>query len=119
LSLAPNAGGALVNSKKKEETILQGQILDALARIRVWAVRMGVVAARAGLQIPTSGEKGQPDIWTHLGWIECKLPGEDLDPDQVKWFAKAKIHGVRAAVAHSVVEACSIANRWRREGRAA
>jgi hypothetical protein len=105
-----------VTSKQKEETILQGRILDALERIRVWAVRMGVVVPRAGLQVPNSGEKGQPDIWCHLGWIEVKLPGEDLEPDQVKWFAKAKRFGVRAAVAHSVREACEVVQRWRAEG---
>jgi hypothetical protein len=109
----------VTSKKKKEETILQGQILGALARIRVWAVRMGVVVPRAGIQMASAGEPGQPDLWTHLGWLEVKLPGEELNPDQEKWFAKAKRFNVRTAVVHSVREACAIVNGWRREGRAA
>jgi protein gp37 len=108
-----------VKAKQKAETQLQARIVSALEKIGVWVIRQGVVVPRAGLQVPSAGEPGQPDLWTNLGWIEVKLPGEDLDPDQVKWFAKAKLFGVRTAVAHSVREACSVANDWRREGRAA
>jgi hypothetical protein len=109
-----------MSKRSKEETQLQSRIIERLKGIGVWAVRMGVVTRRPGLPVPNSGEPGQPDIWTHLGWMEVKLPGEELDPDQVEWHAKAQRFGVPVGTVRSVADALRLAMGWlRRKERAA
>lgn len=94
------------------ETDLQRAILKALAQIGVWATRQARSKKRGYKSINT-GEDGQPDIWTELGWMEVKLPGNDLDPDQVAWHEKAKNRGVRVCTVWSVTDALRQAQAWR------
>jgi hypothetical protein len=109
-------------SKQKEETILQAKILDTLADIRVWAIRLGRMKYRPGFPAPECGEDGIPDLMVLLqgevAFIEVKMPGKELEPDQVAWHARARRYGIRAGVAHSVREAIELVNGWRK-GRAA
>jgi len=105
-------------SKQKEETKLQGAIMDTLTRLGVWVIRIGRVKRRPGVPVPECGEDGIPDLWTERGWIEVKLPGEELKPDQADWHAKAARRGVAVGVARSVADAVRLVNGWRK-GRAA
>jgi hypothetical protein len=111
-----------MTDRRKEETKLQRAILNALAGIGAWAIRIGRMKSRPGFPAPESGEDGIPDLMVLLpsgtAFLEVKMPGKTLDPDQVTWHAKAKRFGVRAAVAHSVREACEVVQRWRAEGGA-
>jgi hypothetical protein len=59
--------------------------------------------------------KGTPDCWSALGWLEFKLPGEKLSPEQQAWHRRAKTWGVRVEVSHSVEETVAIVKRWLEE----
>lgn len=93
------------------ETELQNAIIDAYRKLDVWVIRTARSKKRGWKSINT-GEDGQPDLWTELGWVEVKLPGKDLDPDQVIWHAKAKRRGVRVGTAWSVEDAIRLARAW-------
>jgi hypothetical protein len=93
------------------ESSLYKPISDGLAAIGVWSIRTAVLGKRAKTTAST-GEPGMPDLWTELGWMEVKLPGRKLDPDQVAWHQKANKRGVRVGVVHSVVEAVDLALTW-------
>jgi hypothetical protein len=56
---------------------------------------------------------GTPDIYTHLGWLEVKRPGEELSEKQEAWHSKAKEFGVRVATVRSVQEAVATVSRWK------
>ena len=94
------------------ETQLQNAIVGALEAIDVWVIRQARSKKRGWKSINT-GEDGQPDLWTELGWMEVKLPGKDLDPDQVAWHAKAERRGVRATTVWSIEDAIRAALFWR------
>ncbi len=96
------------------EVELQAAIMDALAKMGVWAIRTAVKRKRSKVGIRT-GEPGMPDLWTEYGWLEVKLPGNGLDPDQVTWHQKANSRGVGAAMTTSVSESIAIIRRWRNE----
>lgn len=101
------------------ETELQNQIMDALTRIGVWVIRSAVSVKRGRYSINT-GEPGLPDLCLPVyGWGEVKLPGKELDPDQVKWHERAKKEGVRVATWWSVADAVASVQQWRRENEKA
>lgn len=96
------------------ETDLQRAIIKALKTMGVWVIRTAVNRNRSGLGIRT-GEPGMPDLYLPgLGHIEVKLPGRDLDPDQVVWHRRAQAMGVNTGVAHSPTEAIQLVHQWRR-----
>jgi len=98
----------------RSETEIQSGIMEALKAINVWAIRVGRNKRRnKRAKVAPSGEDGSPDIWTELGWMEVKRPGEGLDPDQEEWHAKAEARGVRSGVVHSETEALALAAVWR------
>lgn len=94
------------------ETELQRSIVLVLGGQRNWVIRTGVSGKRSSRGQRT-GERGMPDLWTPYGWLEVKLPGRDLDPDQVEWHRKAKEHGVNVAVVRSPAEACQVVHGWK------
>ena len=93
------------------ETELQSAILAALGRLGVWAWRVNA-GARGGVRMAPAGT---PDICIvdPAGWLEVKLPGQDLRPLQRIWHRRAGERGVRVAVVTSVEEAVSIVRDWR------
>jgi len=93
------------------ETDLQRSIMVALEQMGVWVIRTAVNAKRGKLGVRT-GEPGMPDLWTEFGWLEVKLPGNDLDPDQVAWHAKAKERWTRVDTVRSVIEAIQVVAWW-------
>lgn len=98
------------------ESVLQADIVDALRSLGVWVIRTGVSSRRRFRRTPQSGEAGMPDLdLPGLGRLEVKLPGEELDPDQLAWHARARAHRVRVATVHSVREALNAVNDWRRQ----
>ena len=98
------------------ETALQGAIVDALQSLGFWVIRTAVKRKRSKVGIRT-GEPGMPDLWTEYGWLEVKLPGNGLDPDQVTWHRKAERHAINVAMTTSVTESVAILRRWQSERR--
>lgn len=94
------------------EAQLQARIVKALRSVGVWVIRTGVTRKR-GYSGTQSGEPGMPDLWTPHGWLEVKLPGEALSPNQIAWHAKAKRHGVRVWTVDTVREAVTVVLGWR------
>lgn len=97
------------------ETQIQARCIQALTLYGYWVIRSGV-AMKRGARGTQSGEPGQPDLCLPaLGWLEVKRPGEHLSPDQLKWHAKAREHGVRVATVTSHDEAVAMARAWQSE----
>ncbi len=102
----------------KPETALQTAIVKALRAMGVWVIVMNVTRRR-GKRGVNCGEPGMPDLLLPaLGHGEVKLPGNDLDPDQVLWHERAKKAGVNVATWHSVSEAVETVHFWHRLRRA-
>lgn len=98
----------------ESESALQSRILEGLKMRGVWSFRVGRNKRRGKSSgFAPSGEDGVPDIWTEYGWIEVKLPGEDLSPDQVAWHDKARRRGVNAGVARSGADAFDLIDAWK------
>lgn len=95
------------------ETALQKAIVAALRAAGVWVIRTGITRKR-GASGTQSGELGMPDLWTPLGWIEVKLPGEGLRVEQAEWHAKAFRHGVNVGVATSARGAIELVMGWKK-----
>lgn len=97
------------------EVELQRSIIRALEKCGIWVIRTGVSRKR-GKSGTQSGEPGMPDLWTPLGWLEVKLPGEELSDEQEEWHDRARQHGhaVRVAVVRSVGDTIKVINSWRR-----
>lgn len=94
------------------ETDIQREALEALKLIGVWAFRVNA-GQRGTVRL---APKGTPDICLPgLGWLEAKLPGERLNPDQVKWHERAEREGVRVAIFQTPREAVDIVLGWIRE----
>lgn len=98
------------------ETQLSRSIQAALLRAGFWVIRVqsGMVKVRRGFM--HLAPVGTPDL--HIigeGWIEVKVPGQELKPEQALWHEKARRLGVRVEVAESAKEAVETALRWRRE----
>ncbi|HEU4544434.1 MAG TPA: VRR-NUC domain-containing protein [Jiangellaceae bacterium] len=102
-------------SKFASEAALQRAVVKILESLGIWVIRTGVSVKR-GKRGTQSGEPGMPDLWTPLGWIEVKLPGEKLSPDQEAWHNKARKHGhsVRVAVVRSVSVTLKVIESWKR-----
>lgn len=97
------------------ETKLQKSIVDELEKFGFWAWRVNA-GTRASGRIKLA-PVGTPDICvvSPSGWIEVKLPGNDLSDDQREWHARAKRFGVRVTTVWSVGEAVTVVNAWRSE----
>lgn len=94
------------------ETDLQQHIKRGLEKLGYWVIRTPVSKKR-GWKSVNAGEPGMPDLCLPaLGWGEVKLPGNDLDPDQVEWHARAHLHGIRTGVWHSLEEALRDVRAW-------
>lgn len=97
----------------RSESELQSEIITTLERIGIWVVRAGRNRRRGKRGVSNSGEDGYPDLdLPELGYIEVKLPGRKLDPEQVKWHAKAKSKGINVGTAWSVEDAVKLAKAW-------
>lgn len=97
----------------KPETVLQASIVAALRQLGVWVIVMNVTRRR-GKRGVNCGEPGMPDLCLPaLGWGEVKLPGNDLDPDQVAWHGKAMAGGVKTGTWHSIEEAVNDVMLWK------
>lgn len=94
------------------ETKIQRSIVETIEALGVPCERVqaGQHKVRGGYMHCASN--GTPDLWTALGWIEVKKPGEDLSEDQRKWHEAAKRFGVRVAVVHSVQDAVLVVKSW-------
>lgn len=61
--------------------------------------------------------KGTPDLWTALGLLEGKIPGEEPTDDQKAWHERARQWGARVEVYTSISHATDIVHKWREEFR--
>lgn len=87
--------------------------MTALEKLGCWVIRTPVSRKRSRTKGIVAGEPGMPDLCLPaLGWMEVKLPGKELDPDQVKWHARAEAHGIRVTTVRSVGEAVGVWKRW-------
>lgn len=91
----------------KPETLLQTAIVKALRQMGVWVIVMNVTRRR-GKRGVNCGEPGMPDLWTEYGWLEVKLPGGELDSDQVAWSLKAQLRGINVAKVTSIAETARV-----------
>jgi hypothetical protein len=99
------------------EAELQCRIRIALERCGFWVERVQAGSAKVRGGYARFAEKGTPDLLIVApvyGWLEVKLPGEELNPNQVKWHARAKRQGVRVGTADSVDRALGFVQEWRR-----
>lgn len=95
------------------EADLQRSIKKALETAGEWVIRRGVNMKR-GKGSTQAGEPGEPDLHLpELGWIEVKLPGNELSPSQVAWHARARLRGLNVGVAHTLHEGLLLASTWR------
>jgi hypothetical protein len=104
--------------KYRTESALQKAIVSALESRSHWVIRTGVTKKRSG-RGTQSGEPGIPDLFLASvnAWLEIKLPGRTLSPDQQRWHAHAKSVGIRVWTVDSVEEALDMAECWRIESR--
>jgi hypothetical protein len=92
------------------ETELQRAIIVALQQMGVWVIRTAVSRKRGR---GFTGEPGMPDLCLpEYGWAELKLPGKDLEPDQVVWHDRARRRGIKVGVWRSVGEAVDQVLVW-------
>ena len=96
------------------ETDLQRVIEETLNLMGVWVIRTAVNRNRNGIGVRT-GEPGMPDLWTEYGWLEVKLPGKELDPDQVTWHNRARKRHINVETVRSVNDAVTAVLTWRRK----
>lgn len=97
------------------ETELQNKIKQALHKLGFWVERTNAGKVSDNIALLS---KGTPDLLIVApcyGWIEVKLPGEDLNENQRRWHHRANRAGVRVETVRSTREATSIAIRWRSE----
>ena len=70
---------------------------EIVAEIQAQAKARGVLTHYCGSAERCHGDRGLPDLLLvgdyHLGWIEVKLPGDKLKPDQVTWYYKLRASG--------------------------
>ena len=118
LSLTPEqrarTGGAVTEAE------IQAAVIEALQAMGVMVERVqsGKVKVRGGWMRLAS--EGTPDLWTSLGWLECKTEKGLLSDEQIAWHARARDAGVNVAVVRSAADAVRIVQLWRRQkGRAA
>lgn len=119
------------------ETILQGQIMDALGLhpgVKVWRNAIGTAVYESGAHVDYGvGGPGAPDLllevlheptghWLSV-WIEIKTPAGTIRPDQKVWHAAArritKFSPVarNVAVARSVDDALAVVTEVQQHGR--
>lgn len=99
--------------KTKPETSLSKAIQDALKAMGVWTIRINSGGRSGRVRLAPAGT---PDLYAiGYGFIEIKRPGQRLTPEQVNWHARAREHGERVAVVHSVGEAWLLVSDWQTE----
>lgn len=107
---------------KLREADVQKTILDGLAAMHIWAVRMNsgaMFGSHKGKSWAVRfGRKGMADIlalnrfydphsmrfsvWAFRPlWIECKLPGQKQSPEQVAFQAEVESEGHKYVIANS------------------
>lgn len=103
----------------ENENAFQAKAIKELEKLDFWVMNMNP-ATRRGRRGVNSGEPGMPDLLlVGIGWIELKQPGNDLDPPQAEWHAKARLRNVRVATAWHLSEVLEIALSWREDHRKA
>lgn len=103
---------------KKEETILQNQIISALCMNGCVARNhtVGNFYTDYGSRVQV-GTKGESDVMGHriqdgkALYIEVKLPGEEPRPEQQKFLDAMGRTGALSGCAHSIEEALQIVKR--------
>lgn len=121
-------------SRAKADGGLVPEVLKLCKRMGIWAWRANSGGLKTGDHFMRLGEAGTPDILglvsgnvltVHEGgarWeprpflfgIECKSKGKGLNPNQVRWHAKAKKHGVAVCRVESISEAKAFLEARRR-----
>lgn len=103
---------------RKEETVLQNQIIAALCQNGCVARNhtVGNFYTEYGSRVQV-GTKGESDIMGHrlsdgkAFYIEVKLPGEEPRKEQQKFLDSMQRAGALSGCAHSVEEAIKIVRR--------
>lgn len=94
------------------ETQLQRQIIEALARIGYWVMRINA-GRSGGVQMAPAGFPDLLVLAPKHGLLEVKLPTGKLTQSQVAFHARCRRRGVRVAVVRSVADALdTVTKEW-------
>ena len=135
-SAAKNAPPAK-SQRGNPETILQGEIMDALGLapgVKVWRNAIGTAVYESGARVEYGvGGVGAPDLLVEVfheptghwlaAWLEVKTPVGAVRPDQKTWHAAARMVTRIApaprnvAVVRSVADACGVVAEIQAHGR--
>jgi len=98
------------------ETQLSKSIRDTLERAGFWVERIFSGSARVRGGFIHGASNGTPDLMVldPFGFLEVKLPGKDLENDQVLWHVKAAGLGHRIATVRSEEQALRTVMGWRK-----
>lgn len=99
---------------KRSETDLSRAVRECLAAHRILheRVQSGQLmvrdARRGGTYWVHCASPGTPDLWTELGWIECKVRNGKVSDVQRLWHERAARHGVRVHIVRSVADVVAL-----------
>lgn len=103
------------------ENALQANIRKALESFGFWVERMqsgrSVKVRRGRMRLATAGTPDLLIVAPVYGWIEVKLPGEELNENQLEWHARARRSGLRVATVDDPRKAVRVAMQWRDDAR--
>jgi hypothetical protein len=99
----------------KEETGRSRSIQDMLKSHRIPFIRVqcGRVKVKRGWMY--LAEEGYPDIWTALGFLECKTPKGKLSDAQKRIHSQLRHWGLRVEVVQDAEEAKRVVSGWMRQ----
>ncbi len=102
------------------ETALSLSIRQGLDRLGIPNERIQCGRARGltGTGIIHLARTGTPDIWTPYCWLETKVPGGKPTPEQRRWHAQARAHGVKVFVPTTHQQGIEFVFKCRAEMRA-
>lgn len=91
--------------------------IDAIRALGIPCERVHSGRVRVKRGYMQLADAGCPDIWTALGWLEAKLPGDKntrkrTGIPQQQWRDRARAWGVRVEQTEGLEQTIAIVKRW-------